>query len=50
MKKFTCQGDKGNLHGACAESWWEHLWDDLDYCSTVEAACKAGGGTFSTTD
>jgi hypothetical protein len=47
---FMCAGGKGNVHGQCAESWWEHFWYDLDYCSTIKANCEAGGGTYTTQD
>jgi hypothetical protein len=47
-RKFSCIGtSKGNVHGNCAESWWDHFWNDRPYCSDVKFWCELAGGTFT---
>lgn len=46
-RKYSCIGTgRGNIHGNCAESWWDHWWNDRPYCNTVEFWCELAGGKF----
>lgn len=47
-RKYSCIGGSGgNVHGNCAESWWDHIWNDRPYCSDRKFWCEWGGGVFT---
>lgn len=44
---YNCTGGSGgNIHGRCADSWFDHVWEDVPYCRDVQRWCEWGGGTF----
>jgi hypothetical protein len=48
LQKYKCSGPHGDQIGSCADTWWEHFWNDLSYCTDLKATCENGGGTWTT--
>ena len=47
-RKYSCIGGSGgNVHGNCAEGWFDHIWNDRPYCSDRKFWCEWGGGVFT---
>ena len=49
MQKYTCASSTSNIHGYCADSWWEAVWDGQSYCVDLKAFCQGLGGKWTAT-